>query len=196
MSHYFVNDPNLKSQKKMLSYRFFDIEVQFETDSGVFSKGEIDTGSLALLKVLVKQDLGMRILDLGCGYGVIGILLKKHFINSHIDMVDVNDKALDLSKKNCQLNHTDNQIYYSDGFSKVEDSFDSIVTNPPIRAGKSIIYKMFEDSVRHLKDGGKFYAVMRKSHGALSAVKKLESLYGNAQVIAKDSGFYILMSTK
>ncbi|MFI3284187.1 MAG: class I SAM-dependent methyltransferase [Erysipelotrichaceae bacterium] len=196
MSHYFVNDPNLKSQKKCISYHFFDVEVRFQTDSGVFSKGEVDTGSLALLKVLVKQDLGKRILDLGCGYGVIGIILKKYFPTSEIEMVDVNERAIALSHENCRLNQTNNQITLSDGFANIKSTYDSIVTNPPIRAGKAVIYKMFEDSVDHLEEGGSLYVVMRKSHGALSAVKKLELLYGNCRVIGKDSGFYILRSIK
>lgn len=196
MSHYFVNDPKVKSQKQQLFYTFNEEKFIFETDNGVFSKGEIDEGSYILLKTLVKQDLGKRILDLGCGYGTIGIILKRYYSDAEIDMVDINEKAVLLSKHNCDLNQTANQVYLSDGFSSVKDNFDTIVTNPPIRAGKQVIYQMFEDAYEHLVNEGTLYVVMRKSHGALSAMAKLKSRYGNATILDKEAGFYVLVSRR
>lgn len=196
MSHYFINDPNLKSNRQELLFTFLEREYVFETDSGLFSKGEIDEGSLVLLKSLVKQDLGKRILDLGCGYGTLGVILKSIYKEASFDMVDINEKAVALAKENCLKNNADNNVFVSDGFSNIKEMYDTIITNPPIRAGKKVIYQMFDSSYEHLVDNGCIYVVMRKSHGALSAVKKLKSLYQMVDIIDRDKGFYIIKTSK
>ncbi len=194
MSHYFKNDKNLKSDIQFINYCFDHEDFKFKSDSGVFSKSEIDYGSIALLKVVAKQKLTNKVLDLGCGYGTIGIIIKRLHPMIDVDMVDINDKAIALSKENCSTNKCDNNVFVSNGFENIKEMYDFIITNPPIRTGKEVIYKMFEDSKQHLNVGGYLYLVIRKSHGANSAVNKLIEIYGNCEVVAKDKGFYILRS--
>ena len=196
MSHYFKNDDNLKSNKIIIKSIVNDIRYEFVSDNGIFSKDEIDYGSRSLLNVLVKENLKGRILDLGCGYGLIGIVLKKEFDDINVDMVDVNLRAIELSKVNCELNKTNNNVFESDGFNNIVNKYNAIITNPPIRAGKEVIYDFFEKSFDYIATNGILYVVMRKSHGAKSAMQKLTELFGNCDLIKKDKGFYIFKSTK
>jgi len=110
-------------------------------------------------------------------------------------MADVNPRAVECSVSNAQRNGVDCKIVVSDGFKQVEGSYNIIISNPPIRAGKAVIYSMFEDSARSLVPGGKLYLVMRKQHGALSAVKKLEELFEAVEIIDKDKGFYVIRAS-
>ena len=196
MSHYFTNDNNLKSEKIVIEDKFNNKEYKFISDNGVFSKDELDYGSKALLNVLIKEDLKGSLLDLGCGYGFIGIVLKKEFDKLAIDMVDVNLRALELSKHNCNINNVDNNIFESDGFKNTKKKYNVIVTNPPIRAGKETIYEFFEEGYKNLEENGLLYVVMRKNHGAKSSIDKLNDIFGNCCLLKKDKGFYIFKSCK
>ncbi len=197
MNHYFDDNRHLKSNRKEISFRFWCFNYSFVLDNGVFSKDGIDTGSRILLEWVSKQTLGNRILDLGCGYGTIGIILKKIFPESEFHMVDVNPRALELAKENAKLNDVDVNIYESNIYDQITtDDFSDIITNPPIRAGKAVIYQMFEEAYDHLCEGGRLWVVIRKSHGALSAQKKIAPVFGNCEVVKKDKGFYVLMAKK
>ena len=196
MSHYFISDPNLKSNLKELEFQYQGVNFKFLSDSGVFSKNEIDDGTITLLNAICKEQLGNSILDLGCGYGTVGVIVKKLNNDLNVDMLDINDKAIALAKNNCDLNNTNNNVFLSDGFLNVNNSYDVIITNPPIRAGKKVIYQMFEDSIKYLNSNGKLYVVMRKSHGAKSAINKLNDIYGNCLMISKNKGFYVFCSKK
>lgn len=197
MNHYFDDNRHLKSNRKEISFRFWCFNYSFILDNGVFSKDGIDTGSKILLEWVSKQTLGDRILDLGCGYGTIGIILKKIFTDSEIHMVDVNLRALELAKENAKRNDVNVSIYESNIYDQVSvNDFSDIITNPPIRAGKNVIYQMFEEAYEHLREGGRLWIVIRKSHGALSAQKKIMSVFGNCEIVKKDKGFYVLMAEK
>ncbi len=197
MNHYFEDNRHLKSNRKEFSFRFWCFTYTFIADNGVFSKGGIDTGSNVLLDWVSKQKLSNKILDLGCGYGTIGIILKKIFTDSEFHMVDIAPRALELAQENAVLNNLELNIYKSHIYDDVTDTdFGDIITNPPIRAGKKIIYEMFEKSYDHLYDGGRLWVVIRKSHGANSAQKFIKEKYGNCEVVHKDAGFYVLMATK
>lgn len=197
MNHYFEDNRHLKSNRKEISFRFWCFNYSFILDNGVFSKDGIDTGSRILLEWVAKQTLGNKILDLGCGYGTIGIILKKIFPDSCFHMVDVNPRALELAKDNAKLNQVDVNIYESNIYEHVNDcDFTDIITNPPIRAGKAVIYKMFEEAYEHLSEQGHLWIVIRKSHGASSAKKKIEEVFGNCEIVKKDKGFYVLMAKK
>ena len=135
------------------------------------------------------------VLDVGCGYGVIGITLKAFFKDIKVTMLDINERALNLAKKGVKLNKLDDiNIIESDGFSAIKENemFDVVVTNPPIRAGKQVIYKMYEDSFKHLKRGGVFYLVINKKHGAPSTKEFLINLFGNCEVLDKKTGFNVM----
>lgn len=197
MNHYFEDNRHLKSNRKEISFRFWCFNYSFILDNGVFSKDGIDIGTNVLLDYVSKQTLGNKILDLGCGVGVIGIILKKIFPDSEFHMIDVNDRALELAIENAKLNDIDVNIYKSNSYERVADiDFTDIITNPPIRAGKQVIYEMFEHAYDHLREKGKLWIVIRKSHGANSAKAKVESVFGNCEIVKKDKGFYILMAQK
>lgn len=193
MKHYFSDNTDLKHEYKEINYEFNDSSFKFLSDSGVFSRDKIDFGSELLLKSL--KDIKGDFLDLGCGYGVISIVSKKLFdINAY--GVDVNPRAVLLSKNNAKLNNVEVEYFVSNGFSNINKSFDNILVNPPIRAGKEVIYKMFVDAYSHLKENGELWVVIRKQQGANSALNKLNEIFDNCKIINKDKGYWILKSKK
>ncbi|WP_134169716.1 MULTISPECIES: methyltransferase [unclassified Breznakia] len=197
MSHYFEDNKHTKSNRKEFSFRFWCFDSTFISDHGVFSKDGLDVGTKVLLESIENEEFKGDILDLGCGLGTVGILFKKRYPQTRVTMVDVNDRALELAKENAQKNQVDVETLKSDGFDSLhERRFESIITNPPIRAGKQVVYKLLADSYAHLVDDGCLYFVMRKSHGAKSAQKYVESIFGNCQLLAKDKGFYVYKSSK
>lgn len=197
MSHYFQDDPNLKSNIRLIKMNIFDKEYNFYTDDGIFSKNELDDGTLTLLQAVVKEKIAGRCLDLGCANGVVGIVLKDCFPHTHFDLVDVNQRALSLAKKNVENYQLDDvDVFYSDGFSNNPHHYQFIFFNPPIRAGKALIYQLYEQAYQHLEQQGALYIVIRKSHGALSSKEKLMQLFGNCVIIKRNKGFYVLKTIK
>lgn len=163
----------------------------FVSDDGVFSKSTLDFGSRLLLESIVNIPLKGKVLDLGCGLGYMGILLKKYQPHLNVSLVDINETAVALSKENGARYHQDNTALISDGFSNVDEMFDCIVCNPPIRSGKNNIYRLLTEAVDHLNVGGKMYMVMRKQQGAASAVDYL-STFASCTVINKKNGYWII----
>lgn len=197
MSHYFLNDNQLKKNRRDISFRFFGVEYTLVSDDGVFSKNTLDYGTRVLLEQIAAQTLGSDVLDLGCGYGPVGVLLGVREPECHITMVDINERAVSLAKENVKRYRLSHRVLVSDGFAAlIGERFDSIVTNPPIRAGKAVIYRWFEETPDHLKEHGSLYVVMRKSHGAQSAIHKITSVFGNCAVIGKEKGYFVLKATK
>lgn len=197
MSQYFVNDHNVRSNIKEIEFKVNGRLYNLLTDNGVFSKSRVDYGSLHFLEIILKEKLQGRGLDIGCGYGTIGLVLASLIEETLIEMVDVNERALKLATMNQERLNLDNvKIYQSDIFSKVEGEFDYIVTNPPIRAGKKVVYAIFEQSYSHLKENGSLYFVIRKDQGAASAQKKVEEIFSNCTLLKRDKGYYIYRATK
>lgn len=196
MTHYYTDNSDLEKNEKDFHFVFDGHSYTFTTYSGVFSKDKIDYGSFAFLKILVNQDLGKRILDLGCGYGPIGIILKSKFKEIEIEMIDVNPRAIELTGINASKNKVEVKTYVSDLYSNVSGKFDTIVTNPPIRTGKENIYKIFTEAYDYLDEKGSLYVVIRKQQGAKSAVKKIEEIFGNCTIIARDKGYFVLIAKK
>lgn len=196
MSHYFTDNRQLPQNRKEFSFRFSSFNYLFTTDNGVFCKNEVDFGTWVLLNNVVKEGVGDSILDLGCGYGPVGVIVKHHFPQSKVIMCDINSRAVELAKINCKNNQTDCDVRVSNRFSDVNEKFDTIITNPPIRAGKDVIYAMFDESYEHLNQEGCLYVVIRKQQGAKSAQTKIASVFGNCDVIDKEKGYYILKATK
>ena len=188
MSHYFQDDPNLVSNIKEVTFEINGITMKLLTDNGVFSKNNVDAGSYAFLKVLLPLDLGNHILDLGCGYGTIGLTLAKAHEEARITLADVNPRAVALCERNAGLLNLSPRvtILQSDIYEKIEGPYDSIVVNPPIRAGKAVTYRMYEEAKQYLIDGGSLYVVIRKAQGAKSAAKFIESVFGNIQLLERD----------
>ena len=153
MGHYFVNDDNLKSEIREFKINFLNQDFVFKTDNGVFSKGELDYGTYLLLTTVLNLDIKGKVLDLGCGYGAIGVVISK-LKNTKVTMVDVNKRAVHLSKMNVSDNKCDCLVINSDGYLNVSDKFDYIITNPPIRVGKTKLYELMIDSKNYLIDNG------------------------------------------
>lgn len=197
---YYSNNPTSKSDEREIEYVIKDRKIKLIVDNGVFSKNHVDIATNFMLNtILSTEEISGEVLDLGCGYGVVGIVLYKFFKNIKVTMLDINERALGLAKKNCKKNGLENvSILESDGFTEIQkdEMFDIIVTNPPIRAGKQVIYKMYEDSFNHLKKGGKLYLVINKKHGAPSTKEYLMELFGNCEVLDKKTGFNVLKCEK
>ena len=190
MGHYFVNDDNLKSEIREFKINFLNQNFVFKTDNGVFSKGELDYGTYLLLTTVLKLDIKGKVLDLGCGYGAIGVIVSK-LKNTKVTMVDVNKRAVHLSKMNVSDNKCDCLVINSDGYLNVSDKFDYIITNPPIRIGKTKLYDLIIDGKNYLTKNGVIYLVIRKEQGAKSFIKDMSGYY-NVNVLEKSKGFYII----
>ena len=198
MAHYFDLDPSLASKERNIEYVIDGRVITLVSDNGVFSKDKIDEGSLAFLKVLVPLRLSGRILDLGCGYGPIGLTIAIISPTARVDLADINTRALALCEKNAfKLGLSQRvTVLHSDIYESIEGKYDSIVVNPPIRAGKVVTYAMYEGAFTHLIDGGSLFIVIRKNQGAPSASKYIESIFGNITLLKKDKGYYIYQAKK
>ena len=192
MEHYFTNNSNLQSKPKLISFEFNNKKFNFKTDIGVFCNDYLDEGSHALMKILIKQDMSGRNLDVGCGYGPIGGIMAYFNPGAQFILIDINTRACALAKENTRALGLNNvEVIESDVYQNVEGTFDNIFINPPIRAGKKVIYKMFEDAKGLLNKNGSLFFVMRKSHGSESAQKFVTSVFGNCTLLKRDKGYYI-----
>ena len=194
MSHYFENDKNLVSEIKPFNININGSSFIFNTDNGVFSKGELDFGTNLLIKNVLKLNVSGDILDLGCGYGPIGIILAK-LTDSTVTMSDVNKRAIHLTKMNGKKNGITVNVIESDGYENIDNKFDYVISNPPIRVGKKTLYKLLLDTKEHLKDNGKLIIVVRKEQGALSLIKDMSNDY-KVGVLDKEKGFFIIELSK
>lgn len=197
MSHYFIYDETKQSQKRTIEFTKFNQKFTFISDVGIFSKDKLDIGTSFFLDSIIKLNLGNSLLDVGCGVGIIGCVLKKMTQLAIIELIDINKRAIELAKENIiNLKINDAIAYESDLFTNVKSTFDTILTNPPIRAGKDVIYKLYEEAVHYLNDEGKLLLVIRKSHGAESTITKLKTIYREVKVVTKKKGIYVIMAIK
>ena len=171
--YYYTNTPTSEHEERSFRAVFAGKVLAFDTDAGVFSKQHVDPGSELLCKSL-PDDLSGDVLDMGCGWGAMTVMTLARFPKANMTMADVNERALGLAVSNVEKNRMTAKAVLSDGFEKIEGEFDAVITNPPIRAGKAVIYKMFEDAKAHLREGGSLYLVIRKQQGAPSALKFLK----------------------
>ncbi|MGT2833527.1 class I SAM-dependent methyltransferase [Streptococcus halotolerans] len=191
---YYEENPNSSHDIQELSVTLLGENFRFKTDAGVFSKKMIDFGSQVLLNTLTFK-FNDSVLDVGCGYGPLGISLAK-VQGVQATMVDINNRALDLAKENAKANKVEVDIYQSNIYEKVTGKFDHIISNPPIRAGKEIVHTILEESFHYLNEGGDLTIVIQKKQGAPSAKTKMEEVFGNVDTLKKDKGYYILRSVK
>ena len=190
MGQYFTNQ-KLKSNIKKINCLVRRKKFEFYTDNGVFSKDGLDFGSRLLLDFIPLEEVGGKVLDLGCGYGIIGIIINK-ITGASVHMVDVNLRALHLADMNIELNKCENvYAYESNCYETVDEKFNSIITNPPIRAGKKIVYEMIMGAKDYLEKDGKLFLVIRKQQGAKSMIRDLGEIY-DVSVLVKKSGYYVL----
>ncbi len=193
MAHYFENDENIKTEESKKEVIIGGERYQFITDNGVFSKRGLDFGTRTLLESLNLDSIKGNVLDMGCGYGPIGIYVSKN-TEASVHMVDVNNRSLGLAVKNAKLNQVDVQIYESDAYSNVNDKFDFIISNPPIRVGKKILYQILFDAKKYLNKNGELWIVIHKDQGAKTVMKDLEQEYA-VTLVTKNKGFYVICCT-
>ena len=198
MSHYYDPAPMSASKERIISFEVCGTKISLYTDNGVFSKSRVDEGSLLLLKNVIPLHLSGRILDLGAGYGTLGLSIAVTSPEARVDLADVNTRALSLCEKNAKLLKVDQRVtcLQSDIYSNIEGPYDSIVVNPPIRAGKKVTYQMYEGAKQHLSDGGSLYLVIRKAQGAESASKYIKELFGNIALLDRKKGYLIYQARK
>ncbi|GGH85421.1 16S rRNA (guanine1207-N2)-methyltransferase [Pullulanibacillus pueri] len=193
--HYYTRHPSSESQPQTFRTELKGETFAFKTDSGVFSKADIDFGSRLLIDSLVQPSIDGPILDMGCGYGPIGISLARFWEGRSVSMVDVNERAVGLTKENAEKNKVRVDVFQSNLYENVSGKYALIVTNPPIRAGKKVIFQLFEASKSYLLEGGELWIVIQKKQGAPSTLAKLETLFGQVEVVTKKKGYFIIKAT-
>ena len=207
MSHYFSEKQEVKSDRKIIRYEIENRNFEFLTDNGVFSKTKVDFGTDVMLKVFLRENSNKKnqkfdVLDIGCGYGVVSVVLKAFFQKIKTLSSDVNERALELTTENLLKNkvikdkNDDFEVRKSFAFDNISEKFDVILSNPPIRAGKQTIFQIYEKSFLHLNENGEFYCVIQTKHGAKSTQKKLEEIFGNCETLEIDAGYRIFRSVK
>ena len=189
---YYAENPDAAHDIHELRVDLLGEKMTFLTDAGVFSKKMIDFGSQLLLKCLEVNE-GDSVLDVGCGYGPLGLSLAKAY-GVQATMVDINNRALDLARKNAERNKVEATIFQSNIYEQVKGKFDHVISNPPIRAGKQVVHEIIEKSKDFLGIGGDLTIVIQKKQGAPSAKSKMEDVFGNCEIVKKDKGYYILRS--
>ena len=191
---YYAENPDAAHDIHELRVDLLGEKMTFLTDAGVFSKKMVDFGSQLLLKCL-EVNQGETVLDVGCGYGPLGLSLAKAY-GVQATMVDINNRALDLARQNAERNKVEATIFQSNIYEQVKGKFDHVISNPPIRAGKQVVHEIIEKSKEFLEIGGDLTIVIQKKQGAPSAKSKMEDVFGNCEIVKKDKGYYILRSVK
>ncbi|CCI85225.1 methyltransferase domain protein [Lactobacillus pasteurii DSM 23907 = CRBIP 24.76] len=195
---YYAANPNAAHDEHHISYNFANFTLQLTTDAGVFSKMRVDYGSSVLIKAMAEVDFPqVGILDVGTGYGPIGLTAAKLWPNQTVDMIGVNERGLALAQRNAAANKISNvNIYASDIYQNVDKKYGLILTNPPIRAGKKVVSEILAKAFEHLVPGGTLLVVIQKKQGEPSARKLMQEVYGNCEIVTRDKGYYILKSVK
>ncbi|GAB2695733.1 class I SAM-dependent methyltransferase [Paenibacillus thermoaerophilus] len=195
--HYYTQNPGAARDERTIDIAVRGISLRLTTDSGVFSKGGLDYGSRFLIECL-EWSPGARVLDVGCGYGPIGLAVAKLDPSARVTMLDINERAVELARRNARSNGLPNaEALASDRLSAVAGrEFDVVVTNPPIRAGKSVVHAIFEEARDKLVPGGSLWIVIQKKQGAPSAKARLEELYASVEEVGKDKGYRVFKAIK
>lgn len=193
---YFAAKPSSRRRPESVSAVLHGRTFVFVTDAGVFSRGGIDRGT-ELLAQSLRLDPGANVLDLGCGYGVLGIVAASLAPNGRVVMTDLNERAVELARRNVHANAVPHVDVRLGGFYDpvAGERFDVIVTNPPIRAGKDVVFQIVDEAPAHLRPGGFLWMVARTKQGAKSIEARIASVFGGSETIARGSGFRVLRSS-
>ncbi|MFN4180089.1 MAG: class I SAM-dependent methyltransferase [Armatimonadota bacterium] len=196
--HYFAERPKAPSKIKRINAILRGREFVFETDRSVFAKDHVDMGTKRLIEKVHLPDEG-EVLDWGCGYGAIGIAIAATNPKLTVWMVDINERAVVLARRNAKLNKVKNvMVLKSDGFNALPKDlrFDLIITNPPIHAGKQILVRLIREAFEWLKVGGSFWFVARTQHGAKTLQRITEEVFGNAECVDIHGGYRLIAAVK
>lgn len=197
--HYYSNKPQVESKPRQFKFTLRESVFVFETDAGVFSKSEVDFGSRVLIDIFEMPNPEGVVLDVGCGYGPIGLSIAKAYPERTVYMMDINERAVALSRKNAEVNGIQNvRIFESDGLLAVAKDVQvaAVLTNPPIRAGKETIFRFYDEAYERLTEAGELWVVIQKKQGAPSTVSKLEEKFSGVEVVEKKKGYWIIRAKK
>ena len=195
MEHYYSEEQKSQLNLKKISQRMKGRNFEFCTASGIFSKDRIDKGTLILVENMIVQK-NAKVLDIGCGIGILGIAAAKIF-NADVVMSDINKRAVMLAKKNVKLNNVEAEIHQGNLYENIKgNDFDVILANPPQTAGKELCFKLIEESKNHLKNNGNLQLVARHNKGGASLSRKMQEVFGNVKVTARKSGYWVYLSRK
>ena len=198
MSHYFTKNPTTPSKERTITYKINGLTINLTSDTNVFAKNGIDTGTLTLLKVITRLINTGKVLDIGCGYGVIGLTLASLIPDIQVVCSDINLRAVSLTKKNARALELSERVtsLQSNLYENIEGNFDYVVTNPPIRAGKKVLDEIYTGAYQRLNTGGALYLVVRRKQGAESTVRRLKEIFSHVDVLNKDKGYWVISATK
>lgn len=191
MTHYFSKPKDIIQNRREISFRFLDVLSTFIVDDGIFSKDKADFGSLLLVEEVIKRKESGHILDLGSGYGLMSLLLKQHLKNVEISGIEINPRALDCAHKSAEKLNLKVQFSEGDVSLDVVGIYDVIITNPPIRAGKEVVFNFLNQAAKHLDKDGRLYFVMRRQQGVASAVKYCENLFEQSERCVLKKGYEV-----
>lgn len=196
VEHYFSKTPTSKGKSEHFNATLRGNVLAFTTSAGVFSKEHIDSGSYVLIEKSFIED-GWDILDLGCGYGAVGIAIAKAYPEAKIVCSDVNERAVELTKQNAKENNVENiTALTSDGYTHIKGTFDTILLNPPQTAGRELCLRLIREAKEHLKDEGMLQLVARPNKGGKTLALYMKEVFGNSDIIGKGSGFAVYRSVK
>lgn len=195
--HYYSQKPSAAHDERVFDFMLRGHEFRFVTDAGVFSRDRVDFGSLLLIETMQIPQTA-RVLDVGCGYGPIGLCAAQLAEQGQVTMIDVNERAIALARGNAERNRIKNvEILQSDVYEVVKGRvFDVILTNPPIRAGKETVHRIFAEGDELLSDSGEMWVVIQKKQGAPSAFKKLQEIYREVEEVERSKGYFIFRARK
>ena len=200
--HYFTVEPGSAHQPREITVTLRGKELRLKTDAGVFSRDRLDLGTKILVESL---DLnGVRApLDLGCGYGPIGLAVAQELPAVQVYMSDLNRRATELAAENAALNGLNNVVIkQGDGFQPWQDlyafgfCFDLVAINPPLRAGKETVLRLFTEARDYLSPTGQLWAVIRTSQGAKTYLRELQKIFPAAETASIKSGYRVLRAYK
>ncbi len=193
--HYFVSEPKSKERFGLVRAALCGKNYEFLTASSVFSKTKIDLGTRLLIESMVLPKNGYA-LDIGCGYGAVGIVAAKLNPKLWVIMTDVNMRAVRLAKKNLELNKITNaEVRYGFFYEPVQDfRFNCVLSNPPVSAGMDTVRTIVKQAPKVMADKATFQMVIRSKIGAKALPELFCETFGDCEVLARESGFRVLMA--
>ncbi len=188
--HYYIEKPKAEFRKYLIKDTLRGFELTFNSASGVFSATQIDNGTRVLIE---NMQIKGNVLDLGCGYGAVGIVAAKLCPKCQVILTDINRRAVMLAKQNLKLNKIKNaEVRKGNLYTPVKDEkFDVILLNPPMSAGRKLCLEMIHKAPKYLKSKGSLQIVAKKNKGGEFLFKEMDKIFKRTEVLAKKTGFWV-----